>query len=159
MRTSFANAGLAVGPLSALAFTVPVYAADSLAATWTLNLAKSTYNPGPAPKSGTSTFEAVAGGIKLTNSGVDADGKATHLAYTAKFDGKDYPVTGSPTQDSVVYKKIDDYTYENIAKKGRKVTTTARMSVARDGKTRTNTVTGADTQGRTVNSTMVYDRR
>jgi hypothetical protein len=32
-------------------------------------------------------------------------------------------------------------------------------SVSRDGKTRTNTVTGTDAQGRTINNTVVYEKR
>jgi hypothetical protein len=57
----------------------------------------------------------------LVNEGVDAQGRATRLEYTARFDGKPYPVTStvdakpSGNQDAVTWRKIDDYTYENTA--------------------------------------------
>ena len=142
-----------------LVMATGAFAADNLAATWKQNMAKSKYSPGPPPKSGLSKFEAVEGGIKLTTNGVDAAGKATRIEYTAMYDGKDYPVTGNPDQDTVAYKKIDDYTYENVAKKAGKVTTTTRMVISHDGKMRTNTVTGTDVHGRKVNNTVVFDRQ
>jgi hypothetical protein len=42
--------------------------------------------------------------------------------------------------------------------KGKALTTT-RVVVSRDGKTRTNTVTGTDAQGRMINNTVVYEKR
>jgi len=139
---------------------------NPLVGTWKLNLAKSKYSPANlAPKSGTTKIEAVAGGIKLTADGVDAQGQATHLEYTAMFDGKDYPIQATiggrpnPNQDAVTWRKIDDYTYENTAKLKGQALTTTRVAIARDGKTRTNTVTGKNAQGQTVNNTAVYEKQ
>jgi hypothetical protein len=42
---------------------------------------------------------------------------------------------------------------------GGKVTTTSRVVVSADGKTRTITTTGTDTQGRTVNNVTVWDKQ
>jgi len=39
------------------------------------------------------------------------------------------------------------------------VLTTQRTVIARDGKTRTNTVTGKNAQGQTVKHTVVYERQ
>jgi hypothetical protein len=52
----------------------------------------------------------------------------------------------------VTWRKIDDYAYENVAMLKGKATTTTRVTISRDGKTRTNTVTGTDAQGRTINN-------
>ena len=41
-------------------------AAENWLGTWKLDVAKSKYSPGPAPKSLTLKFEATADGIKLT---------------------------------------------------------------------------------------------
>ena len=60
--------------------------------TWKLNVAKSKYNPGPAPQSGTLKIEAAGQGEKATTEGVNAAGTATMTQYTANYDGKDYPV-------------------------------------------------------------------
>jgi hypothetical protein len=44
-----------------------VHAADSFHGNWTLNLAKSEYDPGPAPKSQTTILEPVANGATREN--------------------------------------------------------------------------------------------
>ena len=68
-----------------------LHAGDPALGTWKLNVAKSKYSPGPAPKSSTVTYEAVGDAVKRTGEGIAADGKKTGFSYTAKFDGKDYP--------------------------------------------------------------------
>ena len=140
--------------------------ADHLSGTWKLNVAKSKYSPANlAPKSGTTVFTAVQGGLKVTADGVDSQGRKTHTEYTTKLDGKDVSVKAtidgkpSPDQDMAAWKKIDDYTYENTAKlKGQSLTTT-KVVVSRDGKTRTNTVTGKNAQGQAVNNVAVYEKQ
>jgi hypothetical protein len=140
---------------------------NPLVGTWKLNLAKSKYDPGPPPKSGTTTITAVPGGIRLVADGVNDKGAATRASYTAKFDGKDYPekatIGGQPNPnlntDAVTWKKIDDYTYESTAKLKGQVMTTTHYVISQDGKTRTNSVTGKNAQGQTVNNTIVYERQ
>jgi hypothetical protein len=53
------------------------------------------------------TFAAAGNGIKVTTKGIDAAGKPTATEYTAEYDGKDYPVTGSPDYDTVALKRLD----------------------------------------------------
>lgn len=138
-----------------------------LVGTWKLNLAKSKYSPGPPPKSGTTKITVVAGGISLVADGVDDKGQATRASYTAKFDGKDYPEkmtigekpNPNPTADAVAWKKIDNYTYESTAKLKGQLMTTTRYAISQDGKTRTNTATGKNLQGQTVNNTIVYEKQ
>ena len=132
-------------------------AADNLVGTWKLNLAKSKYGSASAPKSVISHYEAVEGGIKEVVDRVDADGKSVHIEWTVKYDGRDYPVIGDPVRDSIAVKKIDDYTYELIGKKNGETTTT-RIVIARDGKSRTLTTTGTR-QGQKVAITTVYEKQ
>jgi hypothetical protein len=132
---------------------------DPAVGTWKLNVAKSKYSPGPAPKSQTLKFEAWDGGLKLTTDGVDGEGKPTHSEYAAKFDGKDYPFKGNPNADAIALKRIDDYTIEATWKKGGKATITSRTVISKDGKTRTSTQTGKDAQGRDVNNTVVFEKQ
>ncbi len=147
-------------------FALTASAADMLAGTWKLNVAKSKYSPGPAPQSNTVKFEAVEGGIKLTADGVDSQGKKTHNDYTAKYDGKDNPthpmLDGKPNPngaDAVSYKKIDDYTYEATTKLKGKVLTVAKHVISKDGKTRTVTTTGTNAQGQKVNDLTVFEKQ
>jgi len=134
-------------------------AGDNWLGTWKLNVAKSKYSPGPGPKSLTLKFEATPGGIKLTSEGVNAEGNATRGEYVSKFDGQDVPWAGNPDADTASPKRIDDNRYQNTWQKGGKVTVTAKAVVSGDGKTLTINQTGKDSQGRTVNTTAVYEKQ
>jgi hypothetical protein len=149
----------------ALSATI-VFAADTMSGTWKINIAKSKFSPGPAPKSGTRTNTAVDGGMKVVTDGVNSEGKKTHNEYTVKFDGKDYPekpmIDGKPNPDGadmISMKKIDDYTYETTTKKAGKVLTVTRIVVSKDGKTTTATSTGKNAKGETVNNTVVAEKQ
>ena len=45
-----------------------------------------------APQNNTVVYEAAGDSVKVTIYGTDRDGKPTHNEWTAKFDGKDYPL-------------------------------------------------------------------
>src|SRR6266568_2427778 len=117
---AFATTGL----FMALALSVTARAADQQSGTWKMNPAKSKYSPGPAPQSVTVKVEADENGIKINADGTDAQGNPTHVAYDAKFDGKDYPLTGLPNADTVTVKRIDASTVQSTLKKGDQVVMT-----------------------------------
>ena len=131
---------------------------DANIGTWKLNEAKSKIGPG-APKNNMVVYEAAGDSVKVTVDGTDSDGKAIHNEWTGKYDGQDYPVTGDPNSDARSLKRIDDHTLGLTVKKGDKVTTTGRIVVSADGKTRTVTTTGTDAKGKKVSSTAVYDKQ
>jgi hypothetical protein len=152
----------ALSVLIAIGFCFAVnaaFAADLFSGNWKVNLAKSKYDPGPAPKGPNfSKIDAMPGGLKFTNNGVNAEGKPTQSEWSGKFDGKDNPVKGDANRDTAALKKINGNTIEIVSKKGGKVTTTNRMVFSKDGKTRTQTVTGTNPQGQKVNNLVVYDK-
>jgi len=122
------------------------FAADNaMLGTWKLNEAKSKISPGAA-KNNTVVYEAAGDNIKCTIEGVDGQGNPTHIEWAGKFDGKDYPLTGDPGGDSRAYKQINDRTVEGITKRNGKVSSTSRIVIAADGKSRTVTtdLTGVD---------------
>jgi hypothetical protein len=41
----------------------------------------------------------------------------TSFEYTAKYDGKDYPVSGSDLYDPIALKRLNDHTVESTLKK------------------------------------------
>jgi hypothetical protein len=133
-------------------------AADGFMGTWKLNEAKSKISPGTL-KNTTVVYEASGDNVKVTIDGTDGDGKPTHNEWTGKFDGKDYPVTGDATSDARSLKKIDDHKLTFAVKKGDKVTTTGRIVLSADGKTRTVTTSGTDPKGKKFTSTAVYDKQ
>ena len=126
--------------------------------TWKLNEGKSKLAAG-MPKNHTVVYEAAGDNVKVTVDGTDPDGKPTHNEWTGKFDGKDYPVTGDPNSDMRSYKKVDDHTLELTVKKSGKVTTSGRIVVSADGKSRIVTVSGTDPQGKKFKSTAVYEKQ
>ena len=135
-----------------------VFAADNWEGTWKLNLAKSKFPSGAAPKSLTLSFEKAPDGIKLTSDGADAKGEPMHTEYTSKFDGTSVPWTGNPNADMAAPKRIDANHYRNVWKKDGKVTVTARVAVSPNGKILTVIQTGKDAQGKVMNVTEVFDR-
>ena len=142
-----------------LGFAATLIAADPTVGTWKLDTAKSKYSPGPAPKSATITYEETADGIKRMGESVDADGNKTSFEYTAKYDDKDYPVTGSDTIDMIALKRINDHTTEATLKKSGKVVSTARRVVSKDGKTLTLTITGTNAKGQKMKNIAVYEKQ
>jgi hypothetical protein len=144
-----------------LAYGSPAFsqAADPVIGTWKLDVAKSKFSPGPAPKSLTVKFEAAGKGVKLTTDGVGADGQPTHTEYTADYDGKDYPLIGSPVADTVSLKRMDASTSQRTDKKGGKVVQTLTRKMSKDGKSFTVTVKGTNAQGQPVNDMLVFAKQ
>ena len=143
-----------------LALSATTMAADNNIGTWKANIAKSTYSPGPAPKSQTLKIEAWGeDGVKYTADGVDAEGKVTHAEMQAKYDGKFYAFKGNADSDMLAYKRIDANTLEVTMQLGGKPMTTATVVVSKDGKTRTLTQKGKNAKGETINNVTVYDKQ
>ena len=134
-------------------------AADPLVGTWELSIAKSTYNPGPAPRSETRTYVVAGEEIKATSRGVDADGTPTSGQWTVNYDGKDRPETGSPVADTLSLKRIDPFTAEFTQKKAGKVVATGTRVISKDGKVMTITTKGTNEKGQAFNDVQVFDKR
>lgn len=133
-------------------------ASDGFMGTWKLNEAKSKIPAGVA-KNSTVVYEAVGDNTKVTIDGTGADGKPIHNEWTGKFDGKDYAVTGDPSSDMRSVTKVDEHTLSVTVKKGDKVTTTVKIVLSADGKTRTVTGNSTDANGKKVAIHSVYDKQ
>ena len=134
-------------------------AADPLIGTWELNIAKSKYNPGPAPKSESRTYVAVGPDIKATSKGVAADGKPTSGQWTVNYDEKDRPATGNPDLDALSLKRIDAFSAEFALKRGGKVVSTGSRVISKDGKVMTITTKGINAKDQSFNNVEVFDKR
>ena len=150
---------LALGALLALSsVAIAADAPDSVVGTWQLNTAKST-GSAPMPKSETRVYAASPGGVALTWKRVSADGKDSTVKTTFKYDGKDYPVAGSPDFDALNAKRIDANTVESTQKRmGKEVGTTER-TLSADGKTLTLNSKLTTPKGDVVTTVYVYDRQ
>ena len=127
--------------------------------TWKLNVEKSKYNPGPPPKSLTVKFESAGSdGLKLTTDGVAADGKPIATEYTAKYDGKDYPIKGSPTVDTISLRYINSRKTVRTDKKDGKFVQTQTRDIAKDGKSMTVTIKGKNAKGEPIHHVLLFEK-
>jgi hypothetical protein len=134
-------------------------AADSAVGTWTLNIAKSSFDPGPAPKSQTRTYMEDKDGTEVAVTGVSADGSAVSQQATFKYDGKAYPWTGSPDIDAVSLKRVNGSTVTaTLMKAGKKVGRTTR-TISGHGKILTLSTTMPGTDGKSHRTVTVFDKQ
>jgi hypothetical protein len=153
---------VAIAVLSAVAVSPLLAQSNPLLGTWKLNIAKSTFDPAmPAPKSQTRTVMAHGDSVMYMVEGVAADGKAMSYSFTVKYDGKEYPTTGTVPggADMITIKRVDANNYEAILKKAGKVVGTSKVVISADGKTTTLTAKGMDASGKPISSISVYDKQ
>lgn len=150
---------LACGALAASMANVLAESKQVGMGTWKLNVEKSKYSPGPAPKSTIVTFEPAGKGVKVTVQSVSAAGATTAYEFTANYDGKDVPIKGSPAADTVSLKRIDARSTTRTDKKGGKVVLTIKRVVAKDGKTFTATAKGTTPKGEPMNNVLVFEKQ
>ena len=104
---------------------------DLVLGTWALNVAKSKWVPGPAPRSQTRTYETHQDGVKATIRTVYADGRSTSVEYVAKYDSIEYPLSGSPDAERIALKRLDSHTAEaTLGHAGKVMGTNREMVVA-----------------------------
>ena len=139
--------------------SVAIAQTDPHVGTWVLNLEKSKYAPGTAPKSQTSVFAADGKGIKVVTTAVKASGQDNDGIHG------DVRRQGSPGQRQSrlghhraqarrrAHHRV--HPQEGLARWCRR----RRSVVAADGKTRTVTVTGVNAQGQKVNTVAFYIRQ
>ena len=157
--------GVVVAFASAVAVTVSAQTGSEIG-TWKVNVAKSTFSPGPAPKSQTVVITAAGQGVKSSTEGVNADGSKFAQTYTANYDGKDVPLTvndpaasSSADVDTVSMKRINATTVERTDKKGGKVVQTITRVVSADGKSLTVTIKGTNRQGQAFTNALVMEKQ
>jgi hypothetical protein len=151
VRTLIIGAILAIGTNTALA-------AGSEIGTWKLNLAKSTYSPGPAPKSQTRTYAESAQGMTVTIKTMAADGKETASTSNIKDDGKPYAVSGNTDFDMVSLTRVDASTVRITQIKAGATVATGVRTVSKDGKTLTVALKGTRANGK-FEDVLVFDRQ
>jgi hypothetical protein len=165
MQTRMRHMGLvAVVAVALVVFGATALAqSDAILGTWTLNVAKSKYNPGPPPMSETIVNESWdTDGLRYTITTVQADGTRVTSGSSVHYDGKDYKVTfttGIPDVDTVAARRVDANTVTYTNKKGGKVVETGKAVVSNNGKVFTITWTEINAQGQKEVGVEVYDKQ
>jgi len=140
------------------ALSLAVFAAESpFSGTWKLNLAKSKLPP-TAPQSDIAKVDADDNGLKLSEDITDDKGQPLNISFEAKFDEKEYPVTGDPTSDSISYRRVSAHTLRSTSKKGGKITSKATIVASKDGKVTTVNFTDYS-QTKPFKGLGVYDKQ
>ena len=112
----------------------------------------------PPPASNIMTYEAVAGGMKVTVDSVSASGQKGHWTYTTMLDGKDVPISGYSTADTAAVTVVNATTNEIVYKKAGTITQLATNVLSADGKTLTVTFNRTNAQGQPVTTVAVYEK-
>jgi hypothetical protein len=154
---------LVAGLIAAILLCAPLSNGEPVSplfGTWKLNPALSKYDAGASPyKKSTCRIDSVADGIRIVYDMIGIRGGITHLEWMGKFDGQDYPIQGIDEVLTNAYTKIDDFTYDIVIKADGKRAATARITIAPDGKSLTTVTTSRNAEGKTIRSTVVYERR
>jgi hypothetical protein len=142
------------------AATATMQTPDPIMGTWRLDLAKSTYKPGPAPKSTVIVVEPAGTGIKVAVDSVNADGSPLKWGFSSPRDGKtETPVTGNPLFDAVTTTRESATAGTNVYKKGGKVVMTTKVALTADNKSMVVTTTGTDPKGQAVHNVGTFNRQ
>ncbi|HEV8146790.1 MAG TPA: DUF1080 domain-containing protein [Bryobacteraceae bacterium] len=105
-----------------------------LAGKWVLNVAQSSFSVGDLPKSLELRILEERDGIRYQSASVLVDGQKRGANYFARFDAKDYDLTGSATYDHVSIRPQGARAWTVSHKKGTAVITETKYTVSADGK-------------------------
>jgi len=141
---------------------------NSMVGTWKLNVADSKFSSAAPPKSATRTVEAQTDGLSVSYEFVASEGSITKYSYTANFDAKDYPISGSGTNwredmvggaESIALRRAGSNAYAGALKKSGNVVMTTKTVLSKDGKVTTITRNGVDAKGQPTKEVSIWDKQ
>ena len=137
-----------------------LWAADPFTGTWVLNLSKSNIPPPFTAAKRQIVHLTINGSDFEINEEVvtDSNEKLT-IHAKAKFDGKDYPITGTPAVDTIAYQRVDRNTIKGVGKKDGKVVIQETAVVSPDGSSIIGTYSTTDATGKQVTAIAVFDKK
>ncbi|HEV8397301.1 MAG TPA: hypothetical protein VGQ37_23620 [Vicinamibacterales bacterium] len=146
MRALIISLAVATLTASGAAAQVP----EAWLGSWTLNVARSTYSPGPAPyKRATYRIERFGAGFRVIYDMVHPRGGTTHLEWAGKMDGHDYALQGVDQAMTYAYTPAGDGACDVVVRIDGRVAARSRVTISPDGRTMIT---------RTGGSTTVYEK-
>jgi hypothetical protein len=127
--------------------------------TWELNLQRSQYIAGPAPRSRTLNIKQDGQIVTDTVKQIDAAGNVTAAVIMHVYDGQPQPATGFPDFDETAITQVDANSLIASRLKAGSLVQVATFVISQDGKTLTITITGINVNGQPVKSIAVYDKQ
>ena len=147
-----------------LAAATVAIAGDPWNGTWKLNADKSEAPGGRIPHpSSTNIIEIQGETMHLISNQTDSTGKLEHVEYTAKLDGKEYPVKVSPPPPgpqhyTISLKQISPRIREFVENIGT-FTIKGRDVLSEDGKSFDRIVNSKDAEGRDTSVIQVFEKQ
>lgn len=139
--------------------STPILDFDPALGTWELDLTKSTFSPGPAVRSQTRTYTQTPDGVHFVLEGISATGAPMHTEYTARADGKDYPLVGAGITNSIALTRVNALRTDGVEKQDGRVVYNVSRIVGPDGQSMTITVNGKNARGDSVANVLVFRKR
>jgi hypothetical protein len=133
---------------------------DGWLGTWKENVDKSSYRPGPAPKTPTTAkWEKDGQGVKITMDLADEKGAPGHWVLSSQLDGTDAPIAGGPAGMTRSVKLLEPRTFEIVTKMGGKELTTTRAILSPSGQLLRFVTGGTNAQGQAVSDIIIWEKQ
>jgi hypothetical protein len=132
---------------------------NPMVGTWKLNLEKSKFASGPAPKSLTLNYQPDGQNFKNIAQGVDPQGNQVTGTYLHIYDGQSHPTTGVPGVDASAYTRVNANTVIFSRSKEGKLVAVGVIVISPDGKTNTVTNTGAGVTSGIGTDVSVFEKQ
>lgn len=160
MRTKLARTLSLLVAFSVVAI-LPAFAANRTLGTYKLNIAKSSYAPGPTPVQDlTVTRELSSGGITQTTDGALAGNIPFHASYRTKGDGVEVPVTGNAPFKTIAVKQVDaNTTTDQRMNAGNSYRANGRTVFTHHGNRMTVTIKGINGAGQAFTQILVFEKQ
>ena len=160
-RTTFILRGMTLLGLAMASSSQLTFAQSNplIGTSWKLNLDKSKYIAGPAPRSVTLNITQDGQNVKDTVQVIDAQGHASTGVVIHAYDGQPHPATVSPDYDATVLTRVDANTLIFNRLKAGKLVATGTFVVSPDGTMLTISTTGIDRNRQPLKSIAVYDKQ
>ncbi len=153
---------LTIGIALALLVPLAVCAADSadpVVGSWILNVGKSKFGSQPVPTNQVRTYTETPHGLEVIVKGENAAGEADVYESTFKYDGKDYPATGSPDFDTIAVRHVSPLVIRGVLKRGHRIVGHLLRVESKDGQRLTVTERLRGPKGEVLHEVLVYDRQ
>lgn len=102
--------------------------------TWHLNAAKSKFVSPGKRESETRTYNISGDRVRMTSTSVTSSGKTLKVAYSARYDGKWYSMTGNPNADRISLSPVSDREMKWSSQLHGEVSIAGSATVSADGK-------------------------
>jgi hypothetical protein len=129
---------------------------QGFAGTWQLNREQSDIPP--VTKSQVLVIETDGVFVRMRETLVNDKGETLAISFNGKFDGHDYPVSGTSFADTVSYRLLAPNTVEGVAKKDGVVVVKETAVLSDDGKTVRVTYVSFDGEGNSLTSHGLFER-